>query len=524
MSDSETVTGQVIQHMISRLPRMLSTLVTCVCVLAILPGCERRDWRAEQTAQQAGAVETAAAAESRPATGEAGATQAVQEQSTGSSGGQTANTPRTGSGTSAAEASANEAVRLQIVSSDLQDRLAGTTATAGSSFLVLDTRWENIHPKQKVSKDKLEGKTDRTMGVGGLGAGGGSSTPVEYVEMDVAYKVPRLNDHIYALTDGRAIPLHAQTASLPGGVDPTSGFTIAKQGEVLELQLAFLVPEDSDNVALQVFDYSNGHLLIPLRGSVDLAKSSDAARAEVIDEITTDLVELAAHRLDLADDYKGEAAGSGWRFAVVQLGGQSVSKDGRMGRILQFNPKKYMWVHTDGGYVYYATAGSTDAKGNIRFTPEVYQQQEVAFLVPDSVEHLSMGLRINRDIVTLSLTERPPSPMPNADTRHQDGDVMEVLLHGTRREGDYLILDLGIKPIIKGQGLEVKTARQFLLQTPDGEIKLDPKATATLPGRPPDPFVVPPGAEVRFELAFKTAATPTALRVRGFRSEGSFEL
>jgi len=209
----------------------------------------------------------------------------------------------------------------------------------------------------------------------------------------------------------------------------------------------------------------------------------------------------------------------------VQLGGQSVAgRDGGMGKILQFDPTKYAWVNADGGFIYYASAGSTDAKGNIRFTPEIYQQQEVAFRVPKSAERLSMGLRINRDVVTLSLSDDKPAPMPNARTRHQDGDVMEILLHGTRRDGEFLVIDLGIKPLAKGKGLEVRTAQQFLLQTADGELRIDKKATAALSGHPPDPFVVPPGVSVRFELAYRTAATPTALRIRGFRGEGTFEL
>ncbi len=508
----------------SRSLRMSSTLVTCVCALVVSPGCERRDWQAEQAARQAGAAETTTATEPRSDIEESNATAAAGEQPAATSNAQSASRPVSGNGRSVAETAANDAVRLQIIDSEENNELPGSAASTNKTFLVLDTRWENIHEKQKVSKDKLEGKTDRTMGVGGLGTGGGSSGPTEYVEMDVAYKIPKLVDHVYALVDGQAVPLHPAMSRLPNGLEPTSPFGVGKQGEIRDLQLAFLVPEDAENVALQVFDYNNGHLVIPLRGSLELAKSSAAGPGDALDSVSTDVVELAAHSLDFANDYRGEAAGPGWRFAVVELGGQSVSRGGRMGRILQFDPKKYMWVHADGGYVYYASAGSTDAKGNIRFTPEIYQRQEVAFLVPDAVERLSMGLRINRDVVNLSLTKRAPSPMPDAGTRHEDGDVMEVLLYGSRRDGDYLILDVGIRPIIKGQGLEVKTARQFLLQTPDGEVKLDRQATAALPGHPPDPFVVPPGAAVRFELAYKTAATPTSLRVRGFRGEGVLEL
>ena len=124
----------------------------------------------------------------------------------------------------------------------------------------------------------------------------------------------------------------------------------------------------------------------------------------------------------------------------------------------------------------------------------------------------------------MALTDVAPSSMSNAKKRHQDGDVMEILLHGTRRDGGFLVIDLGIKPLAKGKGLEVRTAQQFLLQTADGELRIDKKATAALSGHPPDPFVVPPGVSVRFELAYRTAAMPTALRLRGFRGEGTFEL
>ncbi len=36
---------------------------------------------------------------------------------------------------------------------------------------------------------------------------------------------------------------------------------------------------------------------------------------------------------------------------------------------------------------------------------------------------------------------------------------------------------------------------------------------------PPVPFTVPPGASLRFELAFNAQGTATALRYRGYESE-----
>jgi len=152
----------------SRCVLRLSTATFLFLVILLdLAGCERRDWQASQTEQAA----------RQPS--ESGRKPSARVETRKSE-------------SVIAKAPANDAVSLQIFASNEQDQLAGTTATASSTFLVLDTRWENTHPKQKVSKDKLEGKTDRTMGVGGLNSGG-SSKPVEYVEMDVAYMVPKLS-------------------------------------------------------------------------------------------------------------------------------------------------------------------------------------------------------------------------------------------------------------------------------------------------------------------------------------------
>ena len=430
-----------------------------------------------------------------------------------------------GGGTeSAARPESNEAVRLAVTGVSEQGALFGTAADPGQTFVVLATRWVNIHPKQKVSKSALEGKADRTMGAGSLAGGGRAGKSDEYVEMDVAYKVPRLLDNLYLLADGQAVPLHAATAALPGGTDPEGALVIAKQGERSDLQLAFLVPEGVENLALQLFDYANGHVSIPLRGSLERARGSGGPSGDVLARVTTDVVELAAHALRWADEYRGQAAGPGWRFAVVTLGGRSRSESGAMGKILQFDPTEYVWVTTDGGYLYYASGGSTDAKGMIRFTPEIYQQQEVAFRVPEAAERLTLGVRVNRDVVTLALTKRAPGKMPSPRKRYRDGDVMEVWVFGTRRDGDLLVLDLGVEPLAQGKGLELQVGRQFMLETANGDVRPDLQASAGLRGRPSKRLVVPPDTPVRFELGFRTDASPDALKIRGFRSQGRLEL
>ena len=67
-----------------------------------------------------------------------------------------------------AEKASNKAISIKILESTSTQEISGEKVSKGRVFIVLETEWENIHPKQKVDKDKLEGKTDRTMGVGTL--------------------------------------------------------------------------------------------------------------------------------------------------------------------------------------------------------------------------------------------------------------------------------------------------------------------------------------------------------------------
>ena len=87
-----------------------------------------------------------------------------------------------------------------------------------------------------------------------------------------------------------------------------------------------------------------------------------------------------------------------------------------------------------------------------------------------------------------------------------------------------MILDLCVRPLTEERGLEIRPAAQFLLRTGTSEAKLDAHATAALRHPPPEPFVVPPGTPVRFEIAFRTRNTPDALRIRGFEGEGRIGL
>jgi hypothetical protein len=427
----------------------------------------------------------------------------------------------------AAATSGNVAVRIDLLASGAQARLFAHEAPADREFMVLETRWRNVHPRERISRAQLEGRGDRSMGLGNFASGGGSSGSDEMIDADVAYQVPRLIDHVYLVADGVAHPLHEATEELPGGYPLQRRFTIAKHGEEREARFAFLAPKGAKNVALQFFDYEYGHVVVAVRGSAEraLEGGSGGAGGRVLARAELEELELVAYSLAFAESYAGATAPSGRRFAVVQIGGRSRSSSGAVQNIVQVDPLKFIWLEGDGGYLYSAASGSTNSAGVLRFTPEVFQRQEVAFLVPASLERMRLALRARGQVMKLDLTDAAPTGLPRARGAHRDGNTMEVLLIGSRRSAEHLVLDLAIRPRAAGTGIEIAADQQFLLVDAAGaETRPDMEASRALPHGPADPLVVQPDTPLRFELAFPVSGQPAALRVRGFDSEGRIRL
>jgi hypothetical protein len=418
------------------------------------------------------------------------------------------------------EKASNKAVSVKIIKSAIAHEVSGEKASKGRIFLTLETEWENIHPKQKVEKDKLEGKTDRTMGVSTLA--GKKKKETEYVEADVAYMVEKLFDHAYLVADGLAYPIHEITEDVPEGVGLREPFTIAKHGEKRKAVFVYSIPESAENLGFQFFDYQYGHVLLPIQGDLKEARGSGKPSGKVLGQIQTKMVEIATHSVDFQNTYAGDEAPENWKYAVVQLSGKSLSGK-NVKDIVQIEPTEYTWMTTDGGYLYYASGGTTTEEGMIRFTPEIFQHQELAFLVPSSDQVTQLGIRLRNDVFQLNLTETKPKEKPNAMATHRDGDVMEVMVFGMREENGKIIMDLGIQSLAKS-GIEIQRDAQFMLVVNDNKISLDDTLTDELLHRPPAPFIIPPKTFVRFELAFETEGAPASLYYRGYRSENYFKL
>jgi hypothetical protein len=416
------------------------------------------------------------------------------------------------------ESPSNKAAKLKILKAEFEAVLAGAQAPEGNSYLALSLEWENIHAKQKVEKSKLEKKQDRTMGVGGL-AGGKENKAEEYVDVDVPYQIPNFFDHAYCLADGKSYPLDRLTEQVPGGIGLRDEFALRKFGEKKQVNFVYVVPKDAKNLAFQFFDYSNGHILIQIKGDLTLARGAGGGVGKALDRFKDEFIEIAANSMRFQSDFKDEKAPSGWRYAVVELGGKSLSS----GNIIQIKPDEYIWLSTPEGYCYYGAGATTVEGGMIRFTPEVYENQELAFLVPVTAESFTLGVRIQNKVYALKLSPNFQPQAPKPLLSHRDGTTMDVFIYGTRREGDKVILDFGIKSLVTS-GIEIQTSQQFILKTTEGDVPFDEEATGALFQRPPSPFTIPPQTFVRFELAYKTDKSPTALYYRGYESENTFKL
>ncbi len=415
----------------------------------------------------------------------------------------------------------NKAVQVEITKKTFANELAGINAPEGKVFVVLKTQWENIHPKQKVEKDKLEGKTDRTMGVGALG-GRKKKTETEYVDVDVAYQIGKFYDHAYLLADGIAYSLDKATEVIPEGAKIQEVFTIPKKGDIRNVDFVYLIPQSAKNIGFQFFDYDYGHISLSVQGDLETARGTGIPPKDALGNIKSDLIEIAVHSISLHNEYANTAAPDGWNYAVVQISGKSLSGSS-VKDILQVEPDEYCWVITEGGYFYYCKDASTSDEGFIRFTPEIYQHQELAFLVPKTEQLSRFGIRIRNDVFQISLSKEKPQKIPDARVSHMDGDVMTVELFGWRKDNGWIILNLGLRSLAKS-GIEIQRNQQFILNSGDEKIELDDEKTDSLYHGPPSPFIIPPETFIRFELAYETSSIPDSLYFRGYRSEATLKL
>lgn len=407
----------------------------------------------------------------------------------------------------------NKCVRVQLLAASRHAVLPGAVAPPGKTFVVLDTRWTNIHPKVWVRKETAEHKRSFNYGLADF-AQGAEGYITKKVLVDLAYEVPHFLDHAYLLADGLAYPMARAGNALPHAAPPIHPVVLAREGDSRELRFTFLVPAKSNDLAFRFFDFANGAVAIPVAGEPGKATGGGKAPSGAV-------ADLRDARLDLevTGVAKGARGGTtlapeGWHFVTISLAGKSISANGKSESIVQVDPRRYLWVVTDAGTLRYGSGGTVNGRGFLRFTPEVYQHEQAYFLVPNGESVAALSFRDGSKVVSAQLGKDSVPALPAGAATGRDGTTLEVRVVSMWRGETETVVSYALKDLVSGQGVALGPD-QFPVVAGGKAVEPDALATASLVHRPPSPFVVPPGGSLRFSLAYETEAAPTELTMQG---------
>jgi len=414
----------------------------------------------------------------------------------------------------------NEGVAVRVLEARTAQQLDQVDAAPGHRFLLLSLEWKNISPRVMTKS----GKPDRTMGAGSLfgGSASGGNNGKSHIEKDVAYKVPKWGDHLFVVADGVARSPHRAGADMSAGVGPGDSLTIGRFGQVKQQWIAFEIPAATRALALYFFDYSKGHIVLPLTDASPVLQPGKVLTENTVRRVSRGDLDLVVRPVRFAGEYGGIKAPREWKFAIVDFIGKSLSGSSARRDIFQIDIEKYAWLYGDGGYLYPAMQSSNES-GDIRFTPEVYKWDQAVFLVPESGENFNLGLRFGSDVSLLPLGDSPPAVAPGSFAQYEDGGVMTLHVFAKRRDKDKLIVDLGAEAMASGKGIELSPYRQFFVSALENKIPVDKKATQLLAHGAGSKIVVPPEGLLRFSLVFD-APDDGVLDYRGLKSSGEISL
>ncbi len=411
-----------------------------------------------------------------------------------------------------------------VANSSVLVRISASGTRAGQNGLVLlkvSSVWKNVHPKQRVDRKALEGKPDRTMGAGGLfsGSAKGGRQSDRKIDLDVAYKIPKWGDHLFALADGIAYPVDSASASMARGTDPDKPFTIARHGQEIEVHSQFTIPRTARNIALQVFDYNNGNIQIPLSGDIALARGTGYPQG-VKSKVRIGELDLGVVSVATAQKAAGIEADKGWTYLSVDLVGKSNYRKGTQASIARLDAQKYIWLEADGGFIF-PVSWVENGSDTVRFTPEFFSAERIGFLVPDQQKNFRLAIRDGSEISRLPIMGGNPASPPLAFASFKDGDVAEWQILSLGKVDGRLLVDMGIRGLDARRGLEVDPFRQ--LSVAEGSPP-DRKLSQALGLGVASKLVVPPGGYVRFVLAFKGDEIPASIHIKGMQGEGDLAL
>lgn len=416
---------------------------------------------------------------------------------------------------------ANQAVRVSIDTAGFRPKIGSIPSGKNHHFLVLETQWENIHPRQKVSRKSLAGKADRTMGAGGLfsGQAEGHDIAADFAEKDVAYTIPKWDNHLFLVADGIAYGLSPASVGLEGAIHKENSFSMARKGQRKKVRLVFDLPKSAKNLGLLLLDYSNGHIRIPLHGDW---LQTPTNKGSITAQQTSNAFDLTIVSATETPDFEGVAAPDGWKYVVLELIGKSKLSSAAMGNMIQMDPARDVWLFNQQGF---ATRQALLAYGEkyIRFLPDYYLDNKIAYLIPASETAAELSVRAKSDMLHFNLGRKISALPQQGGETFVDGTTMKISLLGKSSSDGLLLLDIDVQNLRQKSGLELNPFRQLTLIAQGKPVHPARQETLHLAHGARDKMIVPPASRLRFLLAFKGVKTGAELKVAGFEKQGKVD-
>lgn len=398
---------------------------------------------------------------------------------------------------------------VELTVSDLQIAGDAGGAAPGTQLIVLTTAWKNLVAPRQVQRPKNTGRTGITGG------------EMETVTVETPYLVQTVADNLYLLIDGRYVAEIADaTASLPDAL-PSSGLLLPRYNAQVQGKVAFVIPPGAvQSVTLQFFDFTQGHITLPIYGKTPAERERPIAGPQ-----RNQLFDVALFRTQFVKKAGTSEAPAGEQYLLVECSGASTAA----GAATQIDLSQYAFLVQDGVYQSAPLANLPGVPhlfhGLIRFIPGYPRRGVIAFLVPEQPSRLELLFAASQmDPLRFVLTpDRQAAAQPSPRATIRDGDNIDVLINSwtwVDRLGDatppdggrYLVLDVTMANREAHSGLTVQK-EQFSILSGATTIEVS-GASERLRHSLLTERTVSASTRARFQVAYEVPQPGSDLRLR----------
>ncbi len=412
----------------------------------------------------------------------------------------------------------NRAAVIEVRSLAWVDSFGPARAPEGRRFLVVDTRWRNVLTPAVVRDQQVP----------------------------VAYRIPRLTDHLYLVADGRTVIRPRESTDVPGALT-LEQLDLPHAGAIAEGRLIYETDARAlpRHLAFRFYDFVHGFCEIHLLADGPLPEEKPVAGPG-----KNEVVQAAVFGVQKVAEFAGRKAPAGEAFVVVDLRARSLfvtqadatafdpkarpGTKASVGTVADWKEsRRYLQLVIDG-VVGRMPEPETELDPEPRFLPDIFTGGLAVFLAPEARASLELRcdfpnaqvpgsakiLKPAGIVIPLEGT-RPPAPAAKALASVKDDFFLIAVTGQTAAErfaGEdagndrFLVLDVTVKNGGKG-GEFFQVPEQLKYAAADGSQSPPDAVTERGPRRPGALVWIPAGEQRSFQVVFRIAREERAPRL-----------